>query len=377
MQHHTNRILLLSLRQARLHVSRLAAYEFEDVICAVDHADLIMPTQNDGQRGSRLFKLMPAGIRNRALIRRCALRQDYDLFFFVCHNPLDLLWLRSIKNWRKHCRKAVCWLIEAWGNEIDRFKKNLELLQEMDCIFVGLSQSVNPIARLLKRSCHFLPFGVDTLRFCPFPMQAERPIDVLNVGRRCSGTHRSLLDLSRSVNLAYIYDTVTNFSVLDFREHRDLYSNLIKRSRYFLVNKAKFDAPAVTGGQEEFGPRFYEGAAGGAVLLGGTPACAEFRAHFDWEDAVIQIPDEASGIGGLIADLNRQPERLDSIRLHNVVHSLLHHDWLYRWEVILQSAGLPETLEMQSRRTTLQDLADRVQNQRVDPVQKALEKPCA
>ena len=154
----------------------LRDYELEDVICEADHADLIMPTQNDTQWTNRFLRLMPARSRNKALIRKGALHRQYDFFFFVSHNPSDLLWLRSIRNWRKQCRRAVCWLQEVWVNDIERFKKDLELLQEMDCIFVGLSHSVEPVARLLKRPCHFLPFGVNTLRFCPFPGKLSGPL---------------------------------------------------------------------------------------------------------------------------------------------------------------------------------------------------------
>ena len=50
--------------------------------------------------------------------------------------------------------------------------------------------------------------------------------------------------------------------MMDYKEHRTLYINLIKRSRYFIANKAKFDSVNQTGNQEELGSRFFEGECG-------------------------------------------------------------------------------------------------------------------
>ena len=41
-----SRVLLVSMRNLKFHVSRSAPYEFEDVICDCDTVDLITPTFN-------------------------------------------------------------------------------------------------------------------------------------------------------------------------------------------------------------------------------------------------------------------------------------------------------------------------------------------
>ena len=42
---------------------------------------------------------------------------------------------------------------------------------------------------------------------------------------------------------------------LDYRQHRELFANMAKRSRYSLVSPAKMDSPDETRGQVEIGYR--------------------------------------------------------------------------------------------------------------------------
>lgn len=146
----------------------------------------------------------------------------------------------------------------------------------------------------------------------------------------------------------------------DYQEHRTLYSNLIKRTRYYIANKAKFDQPEQTRGQEEIGARFFEGAAGGSVMIGTPPACDAFEQNFDWEDAVIKIPADADNIVELLTELDAQPQRLQRIREENVINTLLRHDWVYRWQKILEILDLNITPAMQTRISYLQSLADSI-----------------
>ena len=146
----------------------------------------------------------------------------------------------------------------------------------------------------------------------------------------------------------------------NYQEHRTLYSNLIKRSCYFIANKAKFDSGNQIGSQQELGSRFFEGAAGGAVMIGIPPVCEAYTKHFDWSDAVIEVPDNTIDIAEMIVELNAQPERLQKIRKNNMINSLLRHDWVYRWEEILSKVELDITPEMLVRKTYLKNLAEMI-----------------
>jgi hypothetical protein len=372
-----SRVLLASMRNLKLHVSRSAPYEFEDVICGCDTVDLIAPTFN-----SHLFKITnkvanqaTKVLRNGQLFSslvnsKIEVDKEYDLFFFFCQSIQDILVLNSLKGWRDKCRYAVCWLDEIWAKDIKNWQVQLQLLKNFDYIFMNFNSSVNQVVDIVQRPCYHLPYGVDAVNFCPYPCDLYRCIDVLNIGRRSAVTHQALLKLSEQKNFFYIYDTIKDLYMTDYSYHRNLYRNFVKRSSCMIVNKAKFDLVNQTNPQEEVGPRFFEGAAGGTIMLGVPPKCEVFTQNFNWSDAVIEIPFDCPDISHIIADLNAQPERLAKIRQDNIINSLLRHDWVYRWEKILATVGLDITPQMLKRKAYLKQLAEIV-NVPKSPAQKA------
>ncbi len=362
-----SRVLLVSMRNLEFHVSRSSFYEFEDIICGFDAVDIIAPTSHPtvfkvtNKLANYAANILKSGKFITSLVNyKFQVDKEYDLFLFSCQSIRDILILNSIKGWREKCRYAVCWLDEVWAKDIDKLRFRLQLLNNFDHIFMNLSGSVNSVAEIVQRPCHFLPFGVDAIKFCPYPLKIDRCIDVYSIGRRSLLTHQALLELAQQKPFFYVYDTIDGLYMLDYQEHRSLYTNLIQRSRYMMVNKAKFYLDGQTNQQEEVGPRFFDGAAGGVVMLGVPPKCEAFTNNFDWQDAVISIPFDCTNIGDIIADLNAQSERIEKIRTDNIVNSLLRHDWVYRWETILTTVGLDITPQMLKRKAFLQNLAEMV-----------------
>ena len=144
------------------------------------------------------------------------------------------------------------------------------------------------------------------------------------------------------------------FRVIDPREHRLLFANLLKRSRYFIANRAWADQPELTRGKDEIAARFYEGAAAGTVMLGEPPDTEDFRSQFDWEDAVVPTPFHAPDIAEVVHALDRDAARTERIRIAGVVNSLRRHDWSERLERILKVAGIAATPAMRARSERLQ-----------------------
>jgi hypothetical protein len=141
------------------------------------------------------------------------------------------------------------------------------------------------------------------------------------------------------------------------RQHRSLIANIAKRSRYFVANVAKINYQSETHGQVEVGFRFFEGAGAGTVMFGETPENEVFHKNFDWPDAVIHVPYDTENIGGILAELDSQPQRLDAARKNNIIQSLLRHDWVYRWRDILNIAGLEPKPALLARENHLKQLA--------------------
>ncbi|MBF2002655.1 MAG: glycosyltransferase [Synechococcales cyanobacterium M58_A2018_015] len=360
-----SRVLILSNRGLEHHVADSCLYEFEDIIAEVDCADFFIPTQSY-DRSRKVFNGIQKITRSRSLARvlspdpnATTLDRDYDLLFMIAASPSRIFPIRSLKNWRQRSQKAVCYLVEIWQELIEqRWQPHIELLREFDHIFVGVHHAVDLVAELTGRPCSYLPPGVDTVTFCPYPLLPRRHIDVAYIGRRSSVTHESLLSLAEAGRLHYFYDTAISktFFVPYPRQHRQLIANLLKRSRYFVTNHANANQPEKTGGKQEIGYRFMEGAAAGTVMIGNPPDTAVFRHYFDWDDAVIKIPFDVPEIGDILSKLDSQPERLERIRRTNVVNALRRHDWLHRWQTILAHVGMDCSPEASARAVALDTL---------------------
>lgn len=364
-----SRVCVLSGRKVRDRVTDATIYEIEDLIREFDQVDLFTYDRAP-DRSRQVYNTAYQITRSPGLAQQITpafnsvqeLEHDYDLFFVMFRNIFELQALKSLKNWRGRCKKAICYIMESWNNEewlSDRMFL-LEPLKQFDTIYMLTKNSMDEIAAYTQRPCIYLPPGIDTLKFCPFPSSPERSIDLASLGRRSEITHAALLNLSQQKDFFYYYDTAANLRTMSPQEHRIMYANLLKRSRYFIVNYSCIDEPAKSNRAQELGYRFFEGAASGAVMIGSAPNTKLFSQLFGWTDSVIPMPFHAPEVGEIIANLDAQPERVARIRMNNVVHSLRKHDWVYRWKTLLATAGLLPTPAMQHREACLRQLSERI-----------------
>ncbi len=371
------RVCVLSLRRVEKNLSRCVGYEFEDVVRQVDNADIyfLEPTFSypfSKRAANRLTKLgSPAGLFNPGL-RTLRLEKKYDICLVMCQLISDLFSLNAITGLQDHCRVSVCWLEEAWAAELHKYRRHLKLLERFDYLFTSCSQSAEAIAEQVKRPCQYLPPGVDTLRFCPYPHLPMRSIDVFNMGRRSPVTHAALLDLSRQQDFFYLYDTLARLDTFHPDEHRELIANICKRSKFFIANAAKIDLAGETHGQDEVGYRFFEGAASGTVMIGNPPSNAAFKQLFPWSDAVIHMPFDCPEVGSVLLALDAHTQRLERVRKAGVVHSLRHHDWAHRWQRILETAGLDLKKRHTGRLQRLRKLAADIESAPVADAEPSL-----
>jgi len=365
-------LVLLSLRKVEDLVAYCAQYEFEDVIASVTDVDMAAPESLEGVELSRkAYKLVRYLTGSRRLAHSMAprftarrLEKDYDLFLPVFSHPHQLFALSCVPDWRKRCRKAACFIAEAWDYLLPGYL--LELLSEFDHVFINAKHVVGTVSRMIGRPCSYMPQGVDALRFCPWPDPPPRSIDVCNIGRRSAVTHEKLLEAARRGRFFYYYDTVkpaakqVTFHVSDGAEHRFLLANLLKRSRYFVANRARANQPELIRGRDEIAGRFFEGAASGAIVIGDPPNTEEFHQRFDWPDAVIAMPFDAPEVVARIEELDADPARAMRIRKENVANALARHDWVHRLHTIMDQVGIAPSEGMLAREARLRSLADQV-----------------
>jgi len=343
-------------------------YEAEDVLVENDDVDLICLNMTWGAWFKESWLRIPLyhDVSRKLIfanlgLKKVQLSRDYDVFIAVCNGYWDLPYINAIERWRDHCKISVCWIDEMWAAQIPDYKYWLPALSQFDYVFIGLKDSVSALSQAANRPCYWLPFGIDALRFSPFPGPPARVIDVYNIGRRHEGIHREMRKATERGELFYVHDTIVNLAnreVYNHQQHRDLFANIAKRSRYFVVAAAKMDALGETQGQVDTGARYYEGAAAGTVMIGEAPDCEAYRELFGWPEAVIQAQPDGSDVMAVLRDLGSDPERTAAISRRNTNEALLRHDWLYRWNEMFRVAGIEPSARAAARERRLKDMAD-------------------
>ena len=115
------RVLIFSLRNIfPKALFRCPHYEFEDIICAIDSADLLAPEVDLSSKrytfAGRVAYHAPIALNPG--IRRMPAKTHYDIFFTICGLPQELLLVNAVSNLRDICKKSVCLVDEFWVNEM-------------------------------------------------------------------------------------------------------------------------------------------------------------------------------------------------------------------------------------------------------------------
>ena len=361
------RILVVSVRGFRFQAANCCIYELEDLLTDLELAQLHTPIPNRGfdiaQKVYRTAKYLGCSDELAVNIapfpaQELVLEHEYDLLFAVLDNPWQFHLLESIKGWRDKCRHTACFITEMWQPDLKIQRLFREPWSNFDRVFLGVTQCVEELSKLIEPPVTYIPPAVDTLRFSPYPNPPQRLIDVSYIGRRSPDIHQALIEKAAQDNFFYYHDTIKGKLEIDNpREHRILLANLFQRSRYNITNYAKFNSTEETGGTQEIGYRFFEGAAAGTVMVGMPPAGAAFPHYFDWEDPIIKVDLLGTDVVDAIAELDAQPERLARISRRNVANCLLKHDWSYRWRDMLATFDLKPSSAMVAREKYLHQLA--------------------
>ena len=363
IQSNKPRTLIFSLRNIfGKDLFRCPHFEFEDTILQLDGADIVAPRAESESFRNLLANRIAfhSPMLLKANIEQVPVKGSYDLFFAICGQPIDLLMIEAASKLRDACKTKICLIDELWIKQMAPHRYFLDVLKGFDLVVLYYSQSVQSLSNRIGVRCEFLPPGIDSMSFCPLPDSPRRGIDVYSVGRRSEKTHEALLQMAEKQAMLYLYDSISGTRALNTRQHRQLFANVAKRSRYFIVNPGLIDRPERRGNQLEIGNRYFEGAAAGAIMIGETPVNEQFKRLFDWPDAVIQLSYDSTAIADIINDLDRQPDRQENIRRTNMFHALTRHDWAYRWESILDMVGAERTASLIEKKERLQTLAEQV-----------------
>ena len=357
-------------------------FEFLQTIAAVENATIVAPEAR--RYAEALFAdvareyasvhnemlsvlCQKIGLPSVARTRRSTPSGEFDICFYMCQFPRDLAEIERVSGWRERSAKACAFILETWPHTMPKFKADLRILDRFDHVFVLNSRSIEALRQYTSTPISFLPTGTDCLVCGPdLGQPPERCIDFLSLGRREKSTHRLLCDYADRNGRFYYYDAWASMTARDWSQARRMSAELIRRAKYYvawdpasiIALKGKGHTP-----QTVLSTRFFEGAAGGAVLVGSRPAVADFDALFDWPDAVIDLPNEADALISALGELDADPARRAAISLTNRVQSMRRHDWVYRWAAVLETMGLARTAALDARIALLERMAaDAVSN---------------
>lgn len=361
------RICLLTTESFLRHAWRCGFYEAQDVLAEIDDVDILylQPRMFYESREALQRRVIWHDFTGRAVSLNIAykpirLERKYDLFVAYIPYYRDLIHLSAISGLREQCGTSICWIDELWATKVPQMRPWLAALNQFDHIAIGLEGTVAALATAIKRQCHWVSGGIDAFRFAPISQGSSRVIDIYSIGPAWEGMHLNLLNYARSKGLFYVFDTfhASNTFVKDHRQHRELFANMAKRSKYFLVAPAKFYNPNEIMGQLEAGFRYFEASAAGTILVGQAPKSEAFGRLFNWADAVIEVNPDGSDIKEVLAMLEDSPGRQRVIRSRNRREALLRHDWVYRWEQIYNIVGIEPREKFFARKERLRIAAD-------------------
>ena len=367
---------MLTARGVANNAFRCAFYEAQDVLADVADVEFIYlkPKKAYKTRLSIQQSIISHDVSGKMISVNVAfqpveLTKEYDLIVFYLPIWTDLLQVSAIKQWKKHCKVSICWLDELWAANLTRLSSYLSVLNEFDHIVLGMHGTVKAASDILKRTCHWVPGAIDAIRFNPYPAMPNRVIDIFSIGRIWDDVHRAFMRQVAQKNLFYVYDTflASDTQVKDHKKHREMFAEMVKRSRFFFVAPARMDQDWIINGQIEFGLRYFEAAAAGAVMIGQAPDCESFKLMFDWPDVVMDMQSDGSNVSDVLHLLESQPERLQVISRRNVAEVLLRHDWVYRWEKIFTIAGYDASPGMVERKNRLKAMAEQIQSLVIQP----------
>jgi hypothetical protein len=193
------RICMLTARRFARMAFQCAQIEAQDVLQATDAVDMVHlePESYFHRVQPWQRRLMYRDVTQKLAyvnpgIRRVRLTQDYDLIVLMCQTYWDFLYINAIDGWKDRCRTSVIWLDELWATNLHRYRYWLPSLARFDHVLLGMKGTVEPLSKVLGRQCHYVPAGVDAIRFSPSPEPPRRVIDVYSMGRRREEIHREL-----------------------------------------------------------------------------------------------------------------------------------------------------------------------------------------
>lgn len=336
--------------------------EMDDAIRAAESADH-MSVELRTDRANRIEPILRNAVRLSKLSRlarsfrgQADLPTGYDVLYAGVISFRDL-WVLAGADLPSVASKRICCITEIWEPDLHHFEMYAEILEQFDVVYLSCQGTVDALSEMVSVPVHWIPSATDALTRCPADEQ-PRCIDVMSVGRRCPVQHAELLDAARSRRMTYQFDSLRGAQLADWSEHRFVLGEQTRRSRFYVCHRSKFDDTEETGDVQEFGGRYFDAFAAGAIPIGDLPDADHFRSTFPRPGSTVFQASGQDGMVDTVLEMKRDIDALDEVARLNVVEALRGHDWVHRWETMLAGVGLDLVGHGQERRRGLDELAD-------------------
>ena len=354
-------VLVLSQQDLKGTASRSLAnashFEAEDVLVASAGADRISFTAEDGDLPLRVRRQLGALLRSRKPETSLPaiggsglkLQRDYRLAVALVRTAWDVSLLETVVDLRRRADVVVLWVFEMWPSDVTA-KLGLAPFHLADHVLVGTTnEAAVALDLLISAPVSFMPSGIDFETFGAPDPSIDRPISLMNIGRRDESFHDLFLERARADGRWYLFDTTSGGLLRDHREHRWLLAQHYRSSNVAMTSAAKFDR--VASGERALRAvpsRLFEALAAGAVMVGGPPPSEANQLDQVGEVVVHELPTEPSDAVRFVEDLARAD--LVEERRHNIDLARRHHDWSDRWLQVFELVKQPPPDGLELRR---------------------------
>jgi len=334
-------------------------FEAEDVFVDCTQADRAFFTAEDHDLALRVRRQVGAAVRSKRpsasvppiLGSRLHLERDYRIAIALVRTAWDVTLLETVTDLRQRADVVVVWIFEMWPSSVTH-KLALAPFHLADLVLVGPSaEAATELDDLVAPAVHFMPAGIDVATFGEFDLDADRPIDLMNIGRREASFHELFLDRARAKHNRYLFDTTTAGLLRDPREHRWLLAQHYQTTKIAMTSAAKFDDGGSGDSSIRAVPnRLFEALAAGTVMVGAPPPSELNQAAQVGELVVRELPSNISAAVDFVERLASSD--LDEERRHHAELARRHHDWSERWLRVFDLAGqeAPEGLQLRRDR---------------------------
>jgi hypothetical protein len=273
--------------------------------------------------------------------------------------------LLNVEGWERLGKKVIVYLVEITGTDLRRYPDVIaHLSRRADGLFTGSEgpslERFRPAGGRVQTTGVVEPM-LDVLAFPDRPDPAQRPVDVVNVGRRSPSQHALLSEWAAAHDGYYVRDQSYLPTVTSLADHRQMFAATLTRSRLFIANYARFNQPSQQNDAPEVGTRFYEGMAGGCIIAGELPVRSQrFQERFaslGW----LEFPVESASLPPAVCEALDEPASHAAIGRRARSEALRAHDVAHRWREICKVAELPIAAGVEARVERLAQLADAAQ----------------